>query len=196
MGAMPERRDAGEERARLKAIIAKRSFASGVRVILASGRESTLYFNMKPTMLQAEGAYLIGSLLLDAIAGLGEPVDYVGGIELGAVPIAAAVAATSMARDRPLNALIMRKRAKDHGTQQLLEGLAKDESLAGKRVVVLEDVTTSGGSALQAVEILRAGGGIVEHVITVLDRQEGAGETLAEQGLKLSSLFTAKDFTG
>jgi orotate phosphoribosyltransferase len=188
------KRDAKAERERLKAIITKRSYAYGVKVVLASGRESSTYFNMKPTLLHPEGAYLAAALLLDTIATL--DADYVGGLELGAVPIAAAVTARSFALGHPVPGLIMRKKAKDHGTKQRLEGLTSDESLKGKHVVVIEDVTTSGRSALQAVEAVRELGGIVKHVVTVLDRQEGAEEALAKQGISLTSIFTAKDFTG
>lgn len=186
--------DRQAERARLKAIITQRSFASGVKVVLASGRESSTYFNMKPTLLHPEGAYLVSVLLLDKIIPM--QADYVGGLELGAVPIAAAVTAQSFEAGHPISGLIMRKKPKDHGTQQRLEGLTASESLDGKRVVVVEDVTTSGGSALQAVEAVRALGGIVDNVVTILDRQEGAAEALAKEGLALTSLFTAKDFTG
>jgi orotate phosphoribosyltransferase len=181
-------------RKRLKDIIKARSYASGVRVILASGRESNTYFNMKPTVLDPEGAYLAASLLLDRITPLGP--DYVGGLELGAVPIAAAIAAQSFSRGQPMGALIMRKAAKGHGTRQRLEGLGPGETLTGKRVVIVEDVTTMGGSALQAAAAARDAGAVVEQVVTILDREEGAGEMLAAEGLTLTSIFTAKDFTG
>ncbi|MCH2459306.1 MAG: orotate phosphoribosyltransferase [Henriciella sp.] len=187
-------RDASQERARLMEIIRERSYAFGVSVTLASGRKSNTYFNMKPTMLHPEGAFLSAALLLDEISKL--DADYVGGLELGAVPITAAVTARSFALGHPLPALIMRKKAKDHGTQQRLEGLTAEESLRGKRVVVVEDVTTSGGSALQAVEAVRDMGGTVEHVVTVLDRNEGATETLKDHGITLISLFKQSDFTG
>ncbi|WP_069094677.1 orotate phosphoribosyltransferase [Methyloligella halotolerans] len=175
-------------------IIRERSYAFGVSVTLASGRQSNTYFNMKPTMLHPEGAFLSAALLLDEISKL--DADYVGGLELGAVPIAAAVTARSFALGHPLPALIMRKKAKDHGTRQRLEGLTADESLEGKRIVVVEDVTTSGGSALQAVEAVREMGGKVEHVVTVLDREEGATEALKEHGIALISIFQQTDFTG
>ncbi|ODA67910.1 Orotate phosphoribosyltransferase [Methyloligella halotolerans] len=187
-------RDAAAERARLMEIIRERSYAFGVSVTLASGRQSNTYFNMKPTMLHPEGAFLSAALLLDEISKL--DADYVGGLELGAVPIAAAVTARSFALGHPLPALIMRKKAKDHGTRQRLEGLTADESLEGKRIVVVEDVTTSGGSALQAVEAVREMGGKVEHVVTVLDREEGATEALKEHGIALISIFQQTDFTG
>ena len=185
-----------QDRARLIAIIKERSFEKSGERKLASGRTSTYYFNMKPTMLHAEGAYLICALVLDALQG--EAVDLIGGLEMGAVPIAAAVAATSQALAkpgaRPLSAFFVRKEAKDHGTQSLIEGLAKGETLKGKRVVVVEDVTTTGGSALKAVEALQAEGAVIVRVLTLVDRKEGAADTFAKAGIAFSSLLSTDDF--
>jgi orotate phosphoribosyltransferase len=161
---------------------------------LASGRTSTFYFNMKPTMLDPEGAHLIASLILDQLEGV--EADLIGGLELGAVPIASAVAAVSHTRGRRLPAFLVRKQAKDHGTKSLVEGLAKGESLAGKRVVVVEDVTTTGGSAIKAAEAVKAEGAAVVRVVTVVDRQEGAAEAFAAAGLALHPVLTMRDFTG
>jgi len=179
-------------RARLTAIIKRRSFQSGKEVTLASGRTSTYYFNMKPTMLDAEGAHLIAMLILDKISGLN--ADLIGGLEMGAVPIAAAVAAVSQAGAKPVNAFFVRKEAKAHGTKSLIEGLPDGDSLKGKRVVVVEDVTTTGGSAIKAAEAVRAAGAEVVGVVTVVDRQEGAGEALAAAGLTLTPILTLQDF--
>ena len=179
-------------RARLIEIIKARSFQAGKEVKLASGRTSTYYFNMKPTMLDAEGAHVIATLILSAIAGL--KVDLIGGLEMGAVPLAAAVAAVSHAKGQPINAFFVRKQAKEHGTKSLIEGLANGESLEGKRVVVVEDVTTTGGSAIKAAEALRAEGAEVVGVVTVIDREEGAGEAFAAAGLTLTPILTLTDF--
>lgn len=179
-------------RDRLIAIIKARSFKSGKEITLASGRTSTYYFNMKPTMLDAEGAHLIGTLILEAIAGL--DADLVGGLEMGAVPIASAVAAVSFGTGKPVGAFFVRKQAKDHGTKSLIEGLPEGQTLAGKRVVVVEDVTTTGGSAIKAAEIARAEGAEVVGVVTVVDRQEGAGEAFAKGGLKFTPILTLGDF--
>ena len=188
--------DRSKDRARLIAIIKERSFEKGGERKLASGRTSNFYFNMKPTMLHAEGAHLIGVLVLDAIKD--DKADLVGGLEMGAVPIAAAVAATSQmliqSGQRPVSAFFVRKQAKDHGTQSLIEGLAKGETLQGKRVVVVEDVTTTGGSALKAVEVLQAGGATVVRVLTLVDRQEGAAETFAKAGIAFTSILSTDDF--
>jgi orotate phosphoribosyltransferase len=179
-------------RTRLIAIIEARSFQSGREVTLASGRTSTTYFDMKPTMLDAEGAHLIATLILDAIAGL--DADLVGGLEMGAVPIASAVAAVSHGAGRPISAFFVRKQAKAHGTRSLIEGLTEGESLQGKRVVIVEDVTTTGASAIKAADAVRAEGAEVVAVVTVVDRQEGAGEAFAAAGLTLTAILTLADF--
>ena len=177
---------------RLIAIIKTRSFQSGKEITLASGKTSTYYFNMKPTMLDAEGAHLIATLILDAIDGLG--ADLVGGLEMGAVPIASAVAAVSQTVGKPVNAFFVRKQAKEHGTKSLIEGLPTGDSLTGKKVVVVEDVTTTGGSAIKAAQALRAEGAEVVGVVTVVDRQEGAAEAFTAAGLKLTPILTLADF--
>jgi orotate phosphoribosyltransferase len=179
-------------RARLIAIIKERSFQSGKEITLASGRTSTYYFNMKPTMLDAEGAHLIATLILDKIKGL--DADLIGGLEMGAVPIASAVAAVSHGAGTPVNAFFVRKEAKAHGTKSLIEGLPGGDSLKGKRVVIVEDVTTTGGSAIKAAETVRAEGADVVGVVTIIDRQEGAGEAFAKAGLTLTPILTLADF--
>ena len=113
---------------------------------------------------------------------------------MGAVPLVAAAAAMSAVAGRPICAIFVRKAAKEHGTQSLIEGLAEGESLAGRRVVVVEDVTTTGGSALKAVAALRAAGATVEHVVTVVDREEGATEAFAAEGISLHALFRKSEF--
>ena len=178
-------------KSRLIAIIKDRSFSSGPEMKLASGKTSTIYFNMKPTMLDPEGAHLIGTLILEKLKG--EKVDLIGGLEMGAVPIAAAVAAVSFAAGWPLPAFFVRKQAKEHGTKSLIEGLKKGDTLKGKRVVILEDVTTTGGSALKAIEAVRAEGAHVVCVITVVDRQEGAAEAFAAAGVPFSGLVGASE---
>ncbi|MFA5900643.1 MAG: orotate phosphoribosyltransferase [Hyphomicrobium sp.] len=180
------------QKARLIDIIKARSFQSGREVKLASGRTSTYYFNMKPTMLDAEGAHLIATLILTAISG--KQTDLVGGLEMGAVPIASAVAAVSHSAGAPVNAFFVRKQAKEHGTQSLIEGLPAGESLKGKRVVIVEDVTTTGGSSIKAAEAVRAEGAEVLGVVTIVDRQEGAADAFAAAGLTLTPILTLDDF--
>ena len=190
--------DKSGARGRLVAIIRERSFQSGREIKLASGRTSTYYFNMKPTMLDSEGAHLIATLILEAIAGM--DADLIGGLEMGAVPIASAVAAVSHASGKeggkPVNAFFVRKQAKEHGTKSLIEGLPEGDSLKGKRVVIVEDVTTTGGSAIKAAETVRAEGAEVVGVVTVVDRQEGAADAFVAAGLTLTPLLTLADFKG
>jgi orotate phosphoribosyltransferase len=180
------------DRQRLIEIVRARSFSVGTEMKLASGRTSTIYFNMKPSMLDAEGAYLIGALILDAIAA--DRAELIGGLEMGAVPIATAVSVVSHTRKQPIAAFFVRKQAKEHGTQSLIEGLPKGATLAGRRVVIVEDVTTTGGSALKAAQAVRAAGGEITRVVTVVDRQEGASEAFAAAGLAFTPILTAVDF--
>ena len=167
-------------RARLAEIIRKRSFGRG-EITLASGRKSDFYFNLKPTMLDPEGAALLAELTYEALKDDG--LDYVGGLEMGAVPLAGAIAQLSWIKGHPIAAFFVRKKPKEHGARLAVEGLAKGESLQGKRIVIVEDVTTTGGSALKAVEAVREAGGEVALVFTMVDREEGATETFAEAGL-------------
>lgn len=182
----------GEARARLIAVVRAKSFGTGATITLASGRSSNFYFNMKPTMLDPEGAALIAALMLDALGDSG--AEFVGGLELGAVPLVACIAQASHLAGRPIPAFFVRKQAKEHGTRQRIEGLAPGVSLDGRAAVVVEDVTTTGGSALQAAEVVRAAGGRVDTVLTIVDRQEGAAEALSRAGLGLRALLTAHDF--
>jgi orotate phosphoribosyltransferase len=189
---MPSAITPAAARMRLIEIVRRRSYGTGVEIKLASGRISDFYFNMKPTMMDPEGAHLLALLILDALKD--EPVDAVGGLEMGAVPLAAAVAAVSHAEGHPMPAFFIRKQAKGHGTKSLVEGLPKGETLAGKRVVILEDVTTTGGSALQAIESVKADGALVLGVITCVDRQEGAVESFQSAGVAFRALLTRADF--
>ncbi len=181
-----------KDRAQLIEIVRQRSYGTGVEIKLASGRTSNFYFNMKPTMLHPDGAYLIGRLIADMIKDM--EVDMVGGLEMGAVPLATAVAMASRGQRRPLPAFFVRKQAKEHGTQALIDGLVKGETIAGRRVVVLEDVTTTGGSAMKAIEAIKAAGASVVTVVTVVDRLEGAAEAFRAAGIPFQALLTVADF--
>jgi len=184
--------DVAAARTRLRRIIAEKSFSEGGEIRLASGRTSSFYFNMKPTMMDPEGAVLIAALIVDALKD--EPVDYIGGLEMGAVPIVSVVAPASFAAGRPIPAFFVRKKTKEHGTRRRIEGLAPGASLDGRDVVIVEDVTTTGGSALEAVRLVREAGGRVRTVLTLVDRGEGAAEALAAEGLALNALFHAEEF--
>lgn len=181
-----------QDRQRLFAIIRDRSFRQGEVFRLVSGRTSTVYFNLKPTMLDPEGARLIGAMMAAQAAALG--ADHVGGLEMGAVPLVTATAAMSAVAGNPVRALFVRKEAKGHGTRSLIEGLAEGEDVAGRHVGVVEDVTTTGGSALKAIAVLRDAGAQVMHVITIVDREEGAEDAFAGQGIKLHALFRKSEF--
>lgn len=180
-----------EERARLVAIVRDRSFRTG-KFTLASGRESTLYFNLKPTLMQPEGSYLAARGLL-ALATDARP-DYAGGLEMGAVPILGAIAALSHLAGRPVATFFVRKSPKDHGTRLAIEGLTDGETLSGRRVLMVDDVTTTGGSTMKAIEAARSEGAIVEEAVSLLDRGEGAVENFAAIGVRLRSVLSAADF--
>jgi orotate phosphoribosyltransferase len=179
------------ERAELFDLVAGRSFRRGL-FKLASGRESNLYFNLKPAMMHPRGAYLSARAFLDILHG--ERADYVGGLEMGVVPILGAVAAVGEIEGRPVKTFFVRKQPKDHGTRDLVEGLGPGEMLDGRRVVVADDVATSGGSILRAVETARAAGGEAEAALVLVDREEGAAQFLAEHGVRLLSVFRAGQF--
>lgn len=178
-------------RARLKDIISKRSFGRG-EITLASGRKSDFYFNLKPTMLDPEGAALLAELSLDALKD--DQIDYIGGLEMGAVPIAGAIAQLSWLKGRPIAAFFVRKKPKEHGARLAVEGLAKGENLTGKRIVIVEDVTTTGGSAIKAVDAVKDAGGQVVLVFTMVDRDEGATEAFAAAGIPFRALYKAGEF--
>lgn len=172
-------------------IIRERSFRRG-KFRLASGRESELYFNLKPTMMSPKGALLSARALLARIWP--ENVDYVGGLEMGAVPVIAALAAMSQAEGRPVKTFFVRKQPKGHGTMDMIEGLAPNEILANARVLIIDDVATSGGSILKAVDVARTAGAIVGAALVLIDREEGATELLRAQNVRLLSVFKGAQF--
>jgi len=178
-------------RAELFELIRTRSFGRG-RILLASGRESDYYIDMRPTTVHPAGATCVGELICDALEGLN--VEFVGGLEMGAVPVATSVAIASHRRGGNLQAFFVRKKPKDHGAKKLIEGLPKGETLRGRNVVVLEDTTTTGGSSMQAVRALREEGANIVLVLTIVDRLEGAKENFAAEGLELRALYTADEF--
>jgi orotate phosphoribosyltransferase len=182
-------RDSDE--AALFGIIRERSFRRG-KFTLASGRESELYFNLKPTMMTPKGALLCARALLARIWP--EKVEYVGGLEMGAVPVIAALAAISEAEEKPVKTFFVRKQPKGHGTMDMLEGLAIGESIAGAKTMVVDDVATTGGSIVKAVDAVRAAGGVVETALVIVDREEGAAETLQLNGMRLLSIFKGHEF--
>ena len=178
-----------DARARLLEIIRQRSLLRGT-FKLVSGATSNYYLDMKPTTFDPEGATLIAEIICDMMQG-DTDVDSIGGLELGAVPIVAAVCAQSF-RSRPVNGFVVRKEKKGHGTDQKIDGNFKPNTT----VVLIEDVTTKGGSVMQAVNAVRAQGATVKKIITIVDRLEGAEENLKKEGLALAPIFTTKDLLG
>ena len=177
---------------RLIELLRERSFERK-RVILASGKESDFFIDCKQTALTAEGHALIGELMFDMLESLPN-CDAVGGVELGGCPLASAVSLVSHQRGRPLPALYVRKARKDHGMTKLVEG---DKSMKpGVRVALLEDVVTTGGSSLRAVQALRDAGAEVVGILALVDRNEGGAETIAAAGLPFAALSNRSDYMG
>src|SRR6185437_14312070 len=143
-------------------------------------------------MMSPQGALLSARALLARIWP--ENVDYVGGLEMGAVPVIAALAALSAVEGRPVKTFFVRKQAKGHGTMDMIEGLASGETLAGARVMAIDDVATSGGSILKSVEVARAAGAQVDLALVLIDREEGAAQALAAQNIRLLSVFKGREF--
>jgi orotate phosphoribosyltransferase len=179
------------DRARLLDLLRTLSYERR-KVILASGRESDFYIDCKRTALTAEGHVLIGRLLFERVRALRPLVRGVGGLTLGADPIASAIALTSFLQGEPLDAFIVRKEPKGHGTGQWIEG--RKTIPDGSRVAVLEDVVTSGGSALKAIERCRAEKLEVVACFALVDRMEGGREAIEATGVPLQSLYTREDF--
>ncbi|WP_016949716.1 orotate phosphoribosyltransferase [Anabaena sp. PCC 7108] len=155
--------------------------------VLSSGQRSSYYINGKQVTLHPQGAVAVGRLLLSMLP---ENTQAVAGLTLGADPIVSAVSVISVYENRPLPALIIRKEAKGHGTMAYIEGPTLPE---GANVVVLEDVVTTGQSALKAVERLQAAGYTVDTVISLIDRLQGGAELYQSAGLKFVALFTITD---
>lgn len=177
-----------DQRLRLLDLLAQRSAKRGT-FTLASGRQSDLYIDCRLTTMHPEGLSLIGPLGLHAIGERGWHPDAVGGLTLGADPVSYAIAYASQLAGIPTRAFTVRKEAKTHGTGKLIEGAY----LPGDRVVVIEDVITTGGSALRAVEVIRAAGGTVVGVLAVVDREEGGREAIAAAGVDVETLVRATE---
>jgi orotate phosphoribosyltransferase len=174
-------------------MLAARSARRG-NFTLASGRQSTLYIDCRLTTMSPDGLATIGALALSALDEAGWTPDSVGGLTLGADPVSYSIAyASALAAESTHHAMIraftVRKEAKAHGTGKLIEG----PFLATDRVVVIEDVITTGGSALKAVEAVRGAGATVLGVLAVVDREEGGREALNAAGLSVITLARASD---
>jgi len=177
-----------EDRHALISLLATRSARRGA-FTLASGRQSSLYIDARLTTMSPEGLALIGTLGLSALRDARWQVDAIGGLTLGADPISYAISYASAHTASPVRAFTVRKEAKAHGTGKLIEGPFN----AGDRVAIVEDVITTGGSALRAVDAVRAAGGEILGVLALVDREEGGREALEAKGLSVISLVHAAD---
>lgn len=177
-----------ELKTKLAKLLLKLSYKEG-DFTLTSGKKSDYYFDCKQTALHAEGGYLIGRLFFEMLKEY--DVHGVGGMTLGADPLITGVTVVSHLEGRPLPGFIIRKKSKGHGTDQYLEGLANFSE--GDKVVLLEDVCTTGGTLITAAQRVRDAGLEIVGVLAVLDREEGGREKLAEAGLELNSIFTRQE---
>lgn len=155
---------------------------------LASGAKSTFYINLKATTLHPEGAMMVGQAIAEQILKKGIVVDGVGGLTLGADPIATAVSIEGFRLGKSWPAFIVRKESKSHGTRQFLEG--QENLKPGAKLLILEDVVTTGGSSVQAIERVREAGYQVAGVFCIVDRLSGGEEAFRKQGVALHRLFT------
>lgn len=178
---------------RLKELLLKLSYEKK-EVVLSSGKKSSFYFDGRQTALHPEGAFLIAELFLERILGLNVPVDAVGGPTLGADPLVTAVSLLSFLKKCPLYAFIIRKEPKPHGHQLWIEGL--NNLKKGMNAVILEDVVTTGESSLKAAKRAVDHGLNVVSLMSVVDREEGGGESIRKGGYSFQSLFTKTELIG
>ncbi|HCU23715.1 MAG TPA: orotate phosphoribosyltransferase [Deltaproteobacteria bacterium] len=179
-----------EKKQRLKELLLKFSYQKR-EVRLASGRLSDFYFDGKQTTLHPEGGSLVGEWMAELIQEKFPEAQAVGGPTLGADPITSVVSLMAYARAFPLFGFIVRKEPKGHGTMSWIEGASHLQ--AGMRVVLVEDVITTGGSILKAWRVVREAGLVPLGVLVVVDREEGGKEALEAEGLKVFSLFTKSE---
>jgi orotate phosphoribosyltransferase len=176
-------------RERLKTLIREKALARG-HFVLASGATSDYYLDIRKISMDPEGAHLAAGLVLAALAG--DDIAAVGGPVLGAAPIVGAVAAASHVAGRPLPVFLVRKEPKSHGTGQLIEGLFP----AGRPVALVEDVVTSAGSVLKAIDVIEAAGSRVVRVVCVVDRAGGGREAIEGRGIAFTPLFEVAELLG
>ena len=174
---------------RLGEIILEKSFkySENPPFTLASGRQSNYYFNCKPTTLDPEGMNLIGAIIFDLIKDT--DITAAGGLTLGADPIANALAVISYQKGKPVKSFIVRKDVKDHGTKSAIEGNVRP----GEKIAIIDDVITTGGSTITAIEQARKSGLDIEMVITLIDREEGGRENILKYVDNVKSVLTRTD---
>lgn len=176
------------DRARAFELIKELSFRKG-DFTLASGQKSSFYLDMKPTILNPEGCTLLARLIFQRIKPL-EP-GLVGGLEMGAVPLISPISMVSYENGQPIPGFFVRQKAKAHGTKNRIETA---EPLTGKKVVIIEDVTTTGGSAMEAADEVRKVGAEVALVLSIVDREADAARFYEEHGIAFDSLFKVSEF--
>jgi len=156
--------------------------------VLVSGRESPYYFNCKATTLDPEGCYLVGEVVFHHIEDLS--MDAIGGLTLGSDPISLSTSLVALKNGVILHPLIIRKEPKQHGTQKWIEGNVEK----AKRVIVVDDVITTGGSTIKAIEKMREAGLEIVKAVVIIDREEGGRENIERMSVEVHSLFTRADF--
>ena len=171
-------------RDRLLDLFVQRSFRLG-DFTLASGRKSDFYIDCRTTTMHAEAQVLLGQVGCDLLDATGWHPDLIGGLTMGADPIAYSMAGESFRRGHPIHAFSVRKAAKKHGTGRQIEGCYEP----GSQVVIVEDVITTGGSALRACDAVKAESGTIVGVLAAVDRQEGGAEAIVEAGYQVVSMF-------
>ena len=174
---------------RLAEIILDRSFkySDNPPFTLASGKTSNYYFNCKPTTLDPEGMYLIGNILFEMLSD--SDVDAAGGLTLGADPIANALSLISYEKGKPIKSFVVRKDIKGHGTKSAIEG----DIHPGEKVVIIDDVITTGGSTITAIEIAKDAGLVINRVIALIDREEGGRENIEKHIKRVDAILTRSE---
>lgn len=178
-------------RKKLWELLKEKAYRKG-KVILTSGKESDFYIDCRPVTLHPEGGYLVGKLFYDLIRSGPEKIQGVGGLTMGADPIATAVSLISFMEGDAINAFIIRKEPKKHGRSLWIEGI--DNLNEGSKVAIVEDVVTTGGSTIKAIEKATEERLKVVKVLAIVDRNEGGRENIKKYGYDLESLFTKEDF--
>jgi orotate phosphoribosyltransferase len=176
------------DHAALIALLTERSVKKG-QFTLASGKQSEYYIDARLTTMSPQGLSLIGPLALSVLRQSGWKPDAVGGLTLGADPISYAIGYASAVSEFPIRTFTVRKEAKAHGTGKLIEGPFR----SGDRVVIIEDVITTGGSALRAIDAVRAASGTIVGVLALVDREEGGRESIEKAGIEVLRLVTATE---
>jgi orotate phosphoribosyltransferase len=178
------------KREQLIQLLAERSLKRG-SFVLASGGISNIYIDARLTTMSPEGLSTIGTLALEEIDRVGWKIDSVGGLTLGADPVAYAIAYASAVSSKPIRAFTVRKEEKSHGMKNLIEGPFRK----GDHVVIIDDVITTGSSTIRAVDAVSSAGGLIQGIFAVLDREEGGRQAIESRGYNVRALCTLSQLT-